>query len=63
MSKLVKKSSEHAQRKQKMEAYKKSNHLKNMTSQLTDESLDRAIGFMVITAILVGVSLILVLVR
>jgi multidrug efflux pump subunit AcrB len=60
MSKLVKKSSEHAKKKQ---TYHNANpnHLKRVTSQLTHESLNRAIGLMVIAAILVGVSLILVL--
>jgi hypothetical protein len=61
MSKLVKKASEHARRKQKMEAYKKANNLKTMTAPLTHESLNRVIGFAVITTILVAVSLIMVL--
>jgi hypothetical protein len=60
MSKLVKKASEHAKRKQ---SFHNANTIpvKRMTMPLTHESLNRAIGFMVITAVLVAVSLILVL--
>lgn len=57
MSKLVKKASEHARRKQGLQ---NTHTLKRVTTPLTHESLNRAIGFMVITAVLVAVSLILV---
>jgi hypothetical protein len=60
MSKLVKKASEHAKRKQGLQN-PNTHTLKRVTTPLTHESLNRAIGFMVITAVLVAVSLILVL--